>query len=258
MNQEKALETKKENAAVMAGTQVSDWGDSQVSSQDIFIPRVLLMQPMSEKVTAGEAAFGELRSSLDHAKLGDFKTPLEIIPICMQKTWVEYDVTAGDDFKNKKFLRSVPVTPVNENLPYKDEEQGMKISRDKCMNFYVLLPDDLKAGGALPYVLTFRRSSLTAGKILITQMEVKNKMSGKTPSSVICQVSVGKETNEAGTFAVMGVTPLKPTPNEYVVEAFKWFKIINSGKAKVDESSYKEDEVAPSHDVKQSSGPAQF
>lgn len=247
--------TKQENQVV--GTNVLDWGETQVSSQDIFIPRILLMQPMSEKVTAGEAAFGELRSSLDSSKLGDFKSPLEIIPICMQKTWVEYDVSAGDDFKNKKFLRTTPVTPANENLPFKDAEGAMKISRDKCMNFYVLIPAELKLGGALPYVLTFRRSSLTAGKILITQMEIKNKMSGKTPSSVICHVTVGKETNEAGTFAVMGVTPVKPTPDEYVVEAFKWFKIITSGKARVDESSYTEDEVSPGY-VQEADGPANF
>jgi hypothetical protein len=247
-----------EERAVANPNSVEAWGPSSISAKDILIPRILLMQPMSEKVTAGEAAFGEFRNSLDNSKMGDFKTPLEIIPICMKKNWVEYDVTAGDDYKNKKFLRAVPVTPANESLPYKDSEQNgaLKISRDLCMDFYVLLPSEIALGGAIPYVLTFRRSSLTAGKVLITQMEVKNKMAGKSPASVICTVSAGKETNDAGTFAVMSVTPSKPTPEASADEALKWFKVINLGQAKVSEE-YHADDVTPG-EVKEAKGPANF
>lgn len=251
--------TKQENAVVKAGgMSVEDWGPASISAQDIIIPRILCMQPTSDLVVEGEAAFGDFISSIDNTKIGDFKNPFEIVPICMEKTWVEYDVTQGDDFKNKKFLRTVPVTPANEALPYKDSESGgkVKISRDKCMNFYVLLANEIDSGGAIPYLLTFRRSSLDGGKTLITQMEVKNKMAGKTPSSVICEISAEKKTNDAGTFSVIKVKPVKPTPDAYVVEAFKWFKLIKAGAAKVDEESYESDEISSAPEKQ--TGPAQF
>jgi len=236
---------KKENkeVAIPTGANVEDWGPSEISGQDVIIPRILLMQPTSDLVVEGEAAFGEFISSLDNTKLGDFKKPFEIVPICMDKAWVEYDVTQGDDFKNKKFLRTVKITPANEAYPYKDTEDGgkVKIMRDKCMNFYVLLPSELKIGGAIPYLLSFRRSSIDGGKTLITQMEVKNKMAKKAPAGVICEISAEKKTNDAGTFAITKVKPLKDTPTEYIEQAFYWYKIIKSGAAKVDEESFDRD-----------------
>lgn len=237
-----------ENAIVPQAEQLSAWGKSQVSAKDIIIPRIMLMQPMSEAVTAGDAAFGDYRESLSNEKLGDSKETFEIVPFHMEKIFVEYDVTKGEGFKDKKFLRVRPITPENENLPYKDEEkddagQNVKVSRDKCMNFYCLLVKELEFGGAIPYVITARRSSIKAGKKLATQMFVKNAAAGKTPAAIAIQVLSEKETNDAGTFAIMDVKPSRPAKSEWIVEAFKWLGLVQQGRAKVDEESYVQDEA---------------
>ena len=250
-------DVKKQNAVMASGVDLASWGQQDISAEDIIIPRILLMQPMSEKVTQGDAAFGDFISSLDNSKIGTLKEGFNIIPICMDKVWVEYDVTQGDDFKNKKFLRVVKITPDNDGLPYKDSEGPVKISRDKLMNFYVLLEKEMALGGALPHVLTFRRTGLNAGKALITQMMIKNRAAGKAPPAVTCVVNAEKTTNEAGTWVVPTVRPLKETDPRHIEEAYKWFGMIQKGKAKVDEKALAEEDIKSSN-VSVETGPERF
>jgi hypothetical protein len=237
-----------ETTPAVAGSagDMAAWGAAQITSQDIVIPRILLMQPMSDAVTAGTAAFGEFRESLNHDCLGKFEEGFEVVPFHMEKVFIEYDAS---NVKKKEFLRVVAITPDNENLPYEDNglnKEGKKIpiSRDRCMNFYVLLPKELEMGGAIPYIVSARRTSLNAGKKLATQMYVKNMSANRTPAHTICKVFANKKTNDEGTFGVMDVMPVKATPDAWIVEAFKWLQVVKAGKAKVDEKSYNEEAKA--------------
>lgn len=229
----KDLVKQETKEVAVSGLELAEWGVSSISSEDLIIPRIKLMQPMAEEVTAGEAAFGELRSSLDNSKLADFKTGLEVIPIELFKQWVEYDVTFGEDIKSKKYLQTISVTTANLNLPFKEEVQGMKIARDLVMNFYVLLAKDVLLGGAIPHILSFRRSSITGGKKLATQM-AKMIDAGKPPCTTTCLVTVHKTTVDTSTWAITDVSPNGLTSQEGIAAAFKWFKMIQKGKVKVD------------------------
>lgn len=236
-------------AAKALSTEINDlaaWGETKVTAQDVTIPRILVCQPMSKKVTAGEAAFGDFRESLGNEKVGDFNTPFEVVPFAMHKVFVEYELVQVKGEVKKEYLRVVPITPQNETLPYDDKETNeegkvINISRDRVQNFYVLLPKELEIGGAIPHVISFRRSSSTAGKKLATQMFMRNPAAGKNPAAVMMKISAKKETNDDGTFAVLDVVPTKATPPEWQAEAFKWLTVVNSGKAKVDEASYNEE-----------------
>ena len=246
------------------------WGNGGMTSNDVVIPRLLLMQPMSNKVTDGAAKFGEFIDSLTDEALGNFDKPLDVIPFDCKKVWIEYNAEVNP----KEFLRVVPITPQNENLPYNDEEYNedakkkIKISRDRVMNFYVLLPEHIKQGAAIPYILCFRRTSLQAGKKLMTQMYMKNTSAGMTPASMVVTVSCKKLTNEdKQTYAVMDVRPLKKSTADEVQEAFKWYSLVSSGKTRDHEESYNEDSSGsssegssdiPSSGESASAGPAQF
>lgn len=263
------LPAVKEQAAIQVtttGQDLNSWGPSEISSRDIIIPRILLAQPMSDSVTNGSAKFGEFRESLAGELLGDFKKGFNVIPFHMRKVWVEYDVTSGNDMKNKKFLRITPVTPDNEANKYNDEEKDdegktRKIMRDYVMEFYVLLESELEVGaGAIPYTISARRSSAQAGKKLATQMYVKNASAGKAPPAVTLEVTAKKESNDQGTFAVWDVAPVKPTDARYQGEAFKWFQMVRAGAAKVDETAYAEEASEGVQHAKplQADGPEQF
>ena len=239
--------SKKEKAEVSGPLDLDlDWGGSPITSQDIILPRLLMMQPMSDLVTEGEAAFGDIIESLGNKKLGDFKTPLEIIPFYLQKVYVEYDVTNGTG-QDKKFLRMVPITASNDNLPYDDEEKNddgkmIPVMRDRCMNYYVLIPTEIDAGTSLPHVLTFRRTSIKAGKKLATQMYIKNKDAGLPPPAVMCEISVNKTSNDKGTFAIMDVDFTTKTKDEHIAVAKKWVRTIIAGEAKIHEESFDSEE----------------
>lgn len=239
------------------------FGPSEATSKDIIIPRILLMNPTSDAVTAGNAAFGEFRDSLTNKKIGDFKTPFEILPFAMKKVFVEYDATDPD---SKKFLRVVPITPKNESLPYEDEEvtpEGKRIpvSRDYTYNFYVLIPSEIANGGELPYILSFRRTAMKEGKKLATQMYVTNRASKLPPPGMIVTIQAKKVNGEKSTWAIPEVlldaentrkasmpergTPVgSPMDTSEVGTALRWFNLLNSGAVKEDEDSLTEETKA--------------
>jgi hypothetical protein len=249
----KELSTKEaKELAITEAYQSNEWGTGGLTSKDIIIPRINVMQPMSEKVTGGKAAFGEIRESLNNTLLGGFeKAAVEFVPFLMEKSFIVFD---NSDPEDKKYLRIEPITPQNEDAKYEDEEKNedgdiIKISRYRTMSFYVLLVSELKLGTAIPYILALSKTSLKAGKKLATQMYVKNINAGKIPPAVVCALSVGKETQDKKTWATFDIEPKHETPEAYVGEAFKWLKLIKSGKAKVDGDAFadeaKERTVSP-------------
>lgn len=228
------------------------WGQAQITSKDVIIPRILLMQPMSPGVTEGKAKFGDFIESLNSEKLGDFENGIKVVPFYMEKVFIEYKVTKKAGGKEEReFFQMVPITPINENAPYEDEAPDkdtgelVPISRDRTMNFYVLLVSELEIGSAIPHIISFRKSSLNAGKKMTTQMYMKNINSGKNPASMMMNILSKKQTGVIDgnnvTYGVCDVAPVGQTPNEYVAEAFRWLQIIKEGKTKVDEQSFNAD-----------------
>jgi len=107
----------------------------------------------------------------------------------------------------------------------------------------VLIPDEVKEGGCMPYVLSFRRTSLKAGKKLATQMFVKNRAANKNPAAVVLEVSGHSKQNDDGEFIVQDVKAKRPSTDEEMVKAYEWYQLIHSGKTKVDESDLGETRV---------------
>lgn len=260
----KELSKKEKDELAIQEMQSSDlWGAPQMTKKDIVIPRLLLMQPMSEKVTGGSAAFGDIVDSLTDTKVGGFDAPpVRIVPFLMQKTFVVFD---ANDPEDKKFLRIDPITPENEDARYEDEEKDehgdiIKISRVRTMTFYVLLEEELKKGSAIPYIVAFAKTSLNAGKKLATQMYVKNVNSGKTPAGMVMGITVSKQSQDKKTWAIFDMETISEAPMEYQQEAFKWLKLVKSGETRVDEGAFEEEakEKEVSSKKVDTSGPSDY
>jgi hypothetical protein len=202
------------------------------------------MQMMSKKVIDGKGTFGELRDSVNNEKMGGFEKPLEFIPFKMEKV---FHVSEIDDKGKKKYLKTVPITPDNENLPWEDTEDGKKISRDYTLNFYCVLPTQIKpdladqGGGVLPYIVSFRRTSLRAGKKVATQAYAANAAMGKPPAATVMSLSVVKTSNDLGTFAVLDTSAARLSTKDELATAFFWFKAMKSMNVKVDDSDLTEE-----------------
>ena len=235
---------------------LNEWG-VEISKNDVTIPKLLIMQPMAQLVTAGEAKFGELRDSLEKRVHADFSTDMEFIPFYLQRVWVEYEmqeVRNGKDVKEEKVYRKTyPVISVkghpefNDELPYNDiiQEDGreVKIVRDRVANYFVLKVSEMPSG--LPYVLPFRRTSMRAGRALATQMFQRNPLAGKTPASVVFKLKIGKQSKGTQTWAVLEVAQSRESTPDEVQTAFGWMQMVKSGTAKIDEAADHMEAVDP-------------
>lgn len=252
------LAEQETNAALLA-----EFGPSPLQAKDLVIPYILLLNPTSKKVTNGEGAFGDFMNSLTNEKVGDLRTSFQFVPFWMRQTWVEYDVT---DPKKKKFLRVVEMTPANNKLPYEFSEKDkdgktIPCGRDDVMNFYGFLKKDLVKGGAIPLILSFRRSSYKEGKNLANKMFVHNVNQGLPWCAYTVTITAEKRSNEASTWAIptAGISAelTEKTSKEHMLECLKWYKQIQTGAVKEDEDQIVGETEVVSETVA-SGGPKEF
>ena len=241
----KAVATRKSSEATKldkAAYNKSAWGaPTKLTTRDIVIPKILAMQAMTKAVTEGKAKFGEFRESLSQNLLGDCDSPIEFIPFFRT---LEY-VVMRKDKKQFKFHRVEPIGDDNEE--WEQENDGHEERWYRTTNFYCLLPSEIKEGGALPYLLSFRSTSAKAGSKLSTTMYVKNvRPRGappheETPASTVMVLMGTKKTNDEGTFVVMDVQEKRVSTEEEVACAFTWATAVQEGKTKVDHSDLERD-----------------
>lgn len=226
-NQEVA---KKESGAVVTEEMMGAWGTPQVSSQDIIIPKILCMQGLSQLVSDEKAKMGDLVDNMTNEVIGNCKDkPIEFIPFHMEKILI-VSKKVGNDFE---FERIEAVTPENENKPYEEQVGGELFKNEFAMNFYVLRPEDK----SIPYIISFKGSSRKAGKILSTQMFVRNAAAGKIPPAYVMQLSGTKTKNDKGTFYVLETKSVRESSQEEIQSAFQWYKTVNAGGVKVHEDT---------------------
>lgn len=235
----KNLEKKASNAM---STEMTDWGqDEQVSAKEIVIPKILLAQMMSANVIEGQASFGEMRDSTDNQLFGDFDKPFEAVPFMVNRFWIEYSViTSKSGQRKREFSAIVPIVTDSLNANYNDELPLVDgdLERDRCVEIFVMIPEEIKTmgDGALPYILSFRRTSLKSANKIITQMLIRNKAAGKSPAAVTMEISSTKRENDLGVFGVMDAKGSRPSTDEEVAACFKWHKVIRGAGVKVDHS----------------------
>lgn len=145
-------------------------GGQEIDKEDILIPKLWLMQPMSEFVTSGKAQNGEYRDSILGDLLCEDVSELEMILFAPYKTW---QVTVQRfDAKKKKHTNPEYVETLNyydnPDLEYEEEDGKDLIHRDKVLGFYCLLIKDIEKGNPFPYVVDFKRTSRQAGQMLTT------------------------------------------------------------------------------------------
>lgn len=201
---------------------------SAPTAEDIIIPKILPLHYMSEKVKdkSIEASAGDLRDTLSNEKFGDTETPCEFIPLGIKKSWTIHK-KAGNEF-----IEKIAWTPANQHW---EREEG-DVIRYLTYEVYVLIPKKIAEGG-LPYVLSFRSTSIQAGKMLASkQFELAQK--GLSLWDYAFNLTVKETSNDKGDFFVQKVTPIRKTTATEKAEAMKWFNMMTNPTAniKVDDS----------------------
>jgi len=227
--------TKTESTAVAAQMDMGAWGNSQVSSKDIVIPKILCMQGLSELVSDEKAKMGDLVDSMSSEVIGNCdKKPVEFIPFHLEKIWI----VSKSNGSGYEFDHIENVTPENEGRAYEETVDGVNYKNEYCMNFYVLRPEDK----SLPYIVSFKGMSRKAGKMLATQMFVRNAAAGKIPPAFVMELSGNKEKNDKGTFYTLQTKVVRESTDEEVASAFNWYKTVNAGGTKSHEEAAPKEE----------------
>lgn len=239
MQSSKSL-TKADETTKAVSVDVNQGWDNDVylGANDIIIPKILPMQGLSVMVADGKAMMGEFRDSLSGEKLGSIAEPIPFIPFHVEKVWdiLEED---GDQYK---WVRSEPLIEdptkagYNDNLPWTDKVDGIEVKRVRRMNFYVMLPSQIDAGIAVPYVLSFKSTSYREGKKLFTQMYMRNRKANLPPPGYTFILSGVKQKNDKGTFIVPTIELGPLTPASQISECLSWYKLIKKGAVKVDDT----------------------
>jgi len=240
---ETAVEVKKANVPAVQSESAA-WGMEEITAQDIILPKLLLMQGLSKIVTAGDAAQGQIVNSVTKEVVGgisNIKTkagePVELVCFKLFKTWVEFDKIEGQWV----FRKTYPMDASNLDLAQEEIVSGVEVRRDRCMNFMVLLPSEIEEGAALPYVVSFRRTSMQAGKKIASAQKRWQALGAANP---VChktfKMSVIQKTKDDKNFWAFEMEEGRETSAEEQAECKKWFTALQKMNAKIDDSDLNE------------------
>jgi hypothetical protein len=218
------------------------WGAPEtISRKEILIPKLLLMQGVSQLVSDEKAAAGDIVNSVSAKILGGKGTKsVEIIPIMkLPSTWVINELVMEGGALKKKFKEMIEVNAQNENWDWtiKDAKGNVTHERDYTINFFVLVVDDITG---FPYQLSFRRTSLRAGKKLSNHFQecMKDKVA---PARYALKLSCRKEMKDKQAYWVYELEGEKRKTSESELStAYQWFTTFKDSIPKIDQSDLEE------------------
>lgn len=206
---------------------------SMIDKSDIMIPRLLVMQGLSEFVADEKAQMGDIVNSVSVEVLGGKSKGVRFIPLSHFKTVAYYRVEKEGE---------APVYDRTEawsaqkhtNLEWEQVIDGKKYIVNQCLNFYVMLEKDMDDPSAFPYLLTFRRTSYKNGKKLINHF-MQMDMMGVEPWFGVLELTSQKQSNDSGTFYVFDVRPVGQSKAEWVDKLRGWGETLSKGTHLIDE-----------------------
>jgi hypothetical protein len=218
---------KKNEVAVTESKEVANFEVEfeayEIQQSALVLPKVLLMQPLSDLVVAEKAKYGDFVNNLTKEIIGNGNDGLEIIPLSMKSFHVVYEVVAAG--KDNKYLRMEPIkTMLDSRKPWTDFENGKEIKRDVVIEFYVMVPSVC----SIPMILTFKGQSKKSGDALYTTAFAMAAASQKMPFQKVFSITAEKTKNDKGSFAVLNSRVSRDPTNLELMDASKWYKILKT------------------------------
>lgn len=205
-------------------------GALTIDPKDILIPKILLMQGISDWVTNNKAKMGDMMDSVTEKSIGGFDTGINFVPLYHYKTMKIYNASSS----RPVLEREANWGPEVANLQWEEIRGGVKYKNVACLNFYVMLEKDLEEPGATPYLLTFKSSSYKNGRKLINHF-LKMDSAGHSPIALTFKLTSNKEKNDDGTFAVLNVEEVSRTSAENAQVLLRWSDVVSKGSVRIDD-----------------------
>lgn len=249
-----------------------------IIASDVVVPRILLMQPMSDFVAEGRAKPGDIVRSTTAEKIGGPGTTIQFIPLSMpEPSWV-IEVRQPKQVRFE-FKRTEPRNSGNSHLPwlFSCDFEGHEVPagtpgalegrRVQRLTLFALLPMDIAANleekkkaaegefpdfskALMPVQISFRSTGFKAGKEIVsffTQVASFKREAWEAMLDLTCHA----EQNDQGNYFVFDVDRSKPkaVSKEHLDVVKYWARIVNTNA-----NSLRVDEVSEESNP----GPQQF
>ncbi len=240
------------NNDLFKGVNKSVQGDEkELFSNDILIPKIWLVQQMSDDFKEGKAKLGDFISSTSKEVLAPAGQKLGFIVLSMFKRWHTFAVDAKG---KKEFKSSVVMTKENKAWKYEDVLDGENIIRRQVISAYIVLTSDVQKGFNVPYVIDFASSSKGAGRKLVT--DIATLENADAPSWVgWFYLDAHEESNDDGDFLVKDVDfqGYLDTNNEKLMTFMRScydYIIVHKDQITIDDSDVEKTQTIPELDQK--------
>lgn len=228
----KIEEKQNQDVSLLTDVPEGSWGSEGIESKDLMIPKLLLMQGLSQLVSSGDASTGDIINSLTKQVLGTKAKGVEVIPIMAQKSWVYYE-KKGDKFN---YVRVEEYTAANSDRPMEGKTpEGVDYRYDRSFDMYGLIASEAKSASTLPFMVSFRRTSYTTGRKIVTFFK-QCEMAKRPPASKTIILTAQIKKNDLGTFFAYDMAEGRPTDKFELAKAYEWYKLIKRGSHHVDDS----------------------
>ncbi len=211
-----------------------------IDPDDIIIPKIIVTQGSSMFVKEGKCKAGDLVKTGTGEVIGSPDKPIAFIPLTHKKFWILEELNG----KRWDFRSIEAFTKDNCHAPIEFTLNNAQWRRNKALNFFVLLPDDIKADkdariaaglgkaadaskALMPYVITFKRSGYRMGKVIATHFSNCMRLGLPTYSKTF-KLGSTLVTGGQNTWNSFKVDPSTPTPEEYYKTCKSWYDIINN------------------------------
>lgn len=209
---------KKESTQVAKETDYSSFyeGDSAVTSDDVALSSLILLQGQSEFVTEHNLPAGAIVDREAKEVVAEVGKGVEVIPVGFNKTWMV--VTQGD---SSDYLAMLPFIK-GESYPNAGKWEGIDVHFFACIHAYVLIPEL----SSIPYKVMFKSTSLKAGKQLLTEAIVKNQMANKPPFAYSMILGSERRKGKKGTYFAYTMKRGNKIPTAVYKDLITWFKTV--------------------------------
>lgn len=204
------------------------WGSENTYREDLIIPRLAIVG-INSGLSRDGFPEGDILDASSRQTLAKNGEKLPIIPFYTYKDWVENEVlNGGTKQEEEKFYRRIVVDKTNETWPEENVVHGKPIRRYKALNFFCIVPGQ----EGLPYLVTFQKSGMKAGKLLSTHFQVSG-MKNLTPARQVFMLSAKKQTYGRYTWYGWVVEPGRAATQDEMNTAYGWYQTVSKNRENV-------------------------
>jgi len=227
------VETK--TSAIVEAPRPAPQSSLGITANDIIVPKILLMQAISEMVKQRKAFAGEFVHSIDELKI---EGPIEFIVVGYFKEILQYE--------NNKYVKKEAWTHLKElNMIREETIQGVKVNKTVSHNYSVVLTKDIEEMTPFPLVITFKKTSVKAGKKLGTSLLMLEEF-GQPPQAKTFKLVAKEESGDNGTYFVYDVLPGRKSTEIELKASVRWADRMKTSVVVVDDKDEETGSGSPS------------